>query len=276
MYLSFILPEKPPMKKMLTALSLLLLLHANGSAQTGFVELPFTDEGELHSAGLYVPPDYDATRKWPLIIFLHGGGGSGDPRLDAASWAARTPIGNTIKSHPGWFPALVLMPRCPPGKIWAPGPKDPIQSPWRLRHHGSDPAPDAADLVTAAIDQAVAQYAIDENRITMMGHSMGGEGTTLYAPLHADRIAAIAPSAGSAIIVPENAPILARMGVWMFQGENDTISTSDLAKKMVAAIKQAGGEVRYTELAGVGHNSLKPMLENEAVFEWLLGQRLKR
>ena len=58
--------------------------------------------------------------------------------------------------------------------------------------------------VTRAIDETIARYSVDQDRITVTGHSMGGEGTTLYAPLHADRIAAIAPSAGSAIIVPEN------------------------------------------------------------------------
>ena len=49
----------------------------------------------------------------------------------------------------------------------------------------------------------------------------------------------LAPSAGSAIIVPEHAPSLARMGVWMMQGEKDPISTSTLAQQMVAAIQDA-------------------------------------
>ncbi len=108
-----------------------------------------------------------------------------------------------------------------------------------------------------------------------MGHSMGGEGTTLYAPLHTDRIAAIAPSAGSAIIVLENIPKLAKMGVWMFQGEKDGLSTAELARRMAEELKKAGGEFHYTELPGVGHGSLGPMLENDKVIKWILEQKRK-
>ncbi len=256
-----------------------VVCHAEkkATAQTGdFVNLNFTVDGVERSAALYIPEGYDKTKKWPLVIYLHGGGRGGDNKGDALPWGKGIPIAQTIEKHPEWFPALVLIPRCPSGKLWAPGPKDPTQSPWRLKMHGRDPKPDAADHITAAIDETIAEYSIDEDRITMMGFSMGGEGTTLYAPLHADRIAAIAPSAGSAIIVPEHAPILAKMGVWIFQGERDAISTAELARQMVEAIKEAGGDVRYTELKGVGHGSLGPMLENDKVFKWLLSQKRRK
>ena len=269
------------MKKFLITLCLPVLFQAitsfgnaeDAATKSGLVNLPFTVDGQKRTAALFVPKNYDKTRKWPLIIYLHGGGRGGDNQGDARPWAKRTPIARTIERHPEWFPALVLMPRCPRGKIWAPGPKDPIQSPWRLKKHGREPIPDAADHITTAIDKTIAEYAIDEERITMMGHSMGGEGTTLYAPLHADRIAAIAPSAGSAIIVPENAPILAMMGVWMFQGERDNLSTTKLARQMVDAIEKEGGDVRYTELKDVGHGSLGAMFQDDKVFKWLLSQK---
>lgn len=124
-----------------------------------------------------------------------------------------------------------------------------------MKRHGREPAPDAEAHVTAVIGALIAAYRVDENRITVAGHSMGGEGSTRYAALHADRITGVAPSAGSAVIVLEDAPALARMGVWMFQGENDHISTVALARRMVAAICEAGGEVRYTEYKGVGHST---------------------
>jgi predicted peptidase len=148
-----------------------------------------------------------------------------------------------------------------------------VQSAWRLRRHGREPAPDAEAHVTAAIDAAVQAYAVDEDRITLAGHSMGGEGSTRYAALHADRFAGVAPSAGSAVIVLHDAPKLARMGVWMFQGENDRISTAALARRLVAAIRAAGGEPRYTEYKGVGHNTAYRAYGDPKVIEWLLAQK---
>ena len=138
-----------------------------------------------------------------------------------------------------------------------------------------EPAADAEDHITAAIDAVIAGYAVDERRITITGNSMGGEGSIRYAALHADRIAAVAPTAGSAMIVVEDAPVLARMGVWMFQGETDHLSTAVLARRMVAAIRAAGGEPRYTEIEGVGHNIAKSVYSDSKVIEWLLQQELR-
>ena len=268
------------MRYAITLAAMLLLVPASPCAAEDakmsrrFVPLSFTVEGAKRTVGLHLPPGYDASKTWPLIVYLHGGGGNGD-RVDA-TWAGRHPIVRAAREHPERFPALILVPRCPRGKIWAPVPPDPVQSPWRLRRHGRKPAPDAAAHITAAIDAAVAAYAVDEDRITLAGHSMGGEGTTRYAALHADRFAGMAPAAGSAVIVLEDAPKLARMGVCIFQGENDRISTAAPAKRLVAAIRDAGGEPRYTEYEGVGHATAHRAYSDPKVIEWLLKQERHR
>lgn len=258
-----------------TVAALLLFATCGSSASPDrFVNLPFQVEGAQRTAALYVPPDYSERAAWPLIVYLHGGGGKGDNEGNAISeWLDRQPIARTVREHPEWFPALVLVPRCPEGKIWSPVPHDPVQSEWRLRRHGREAIPDAEAHVTAAIDAVSASYAVDADRITVAGHSMGGEGSTRYAAIHADRIAGVAPSAGSAVFVPEDAQALARIGVWIFQGENDRISTTALARRMVAAIRSAGGDPRYTEYEGVGHGTARLAFGDPRVIEWLLDQR---
>lgn len=241
---------------------------------TGFVNLPFSVDGEERTAAIYVPPDYDESKSWPLFVYLHGGGGSGNNDGNAITdWMKSLPVAWAVLKNPERFPALVLMPRCPKGKIWAPVPLNPIQSPWRLETHGRNPSPDAAAHITKAIDAAIASYAVDEDRITIGGHSMGGEGSTRYAGLHSDRLAGVAPSAGSAVIVLEDVPALSRMGVWMFQGETDELSTAELARRMAAALREAGGESRYTEYEGVGHGFADLVYSDNKVIQWLLDQK---
>jgi len=256
------------------AFVLLGLPVASYSADGTFKNLPFTVGGVERTAAIYVPSGYDASNDWPLIVYLHGGGGNGDNSGNAVNeWLDKQQFARAIRANPDRFRALVVIPRSPKGKIWAPIPPDPVQSAWRLDLHGKKPIPDSEDHITAAIDAALSAYSVDENRITLAGHSMGGEGSTRYAALHAGRIAGVAPSAGSAVVVLEDAPALARMGVWIHQGETDHISTPDLAKRMVAAIKTAGGSVRYTEYEGVGHGSANPAYNDPAVIEWLLKQK---
>lgn len=47
------------------------------------------------------------------------------------------------------------------------------------------------------------------------------------------------------------------------------------ATKMVQAVKKAGGEVKYTEYAGVGHNSWDNAYGDADAIKWLLSQRRK-
>lgn len=264
------------MRNCVAAIAGLLLSAACGFSASagGFVNLPFQVEGAERTAALYVPPDYSERAAWPLIVYLHGGGGKGDNEGNAINeWLDRQPIARTVRDRPEGVPALVLVPRCPEGKIWSPVPRDPVQSKWRLDRHGLEPIPDAEVHVTAAIEAASESYAVDADRITVAGHSMGGEGSIRYAAIHADRIAGVAPSAGSAVIVLEDAPALARIGVWIFQGENDQLSTVALARRMVAAIRSAGGEPRYTEYEDVGHGTARLAFGDPRVIEWLLEQK---
>ena len=269
-------------RKCITAWSALVLalvagsLHAaeQGSTATGFVNFSFSGDGTERTAGLYVPPDYDSSKEWPLIVFLHGGGGNGHNNGNALTERFyRQGLVQTIQNYPERFPALVAFPRCPEGKIWSPVPADPIQSDWRLDLHGREPVPDAETHVTAVVDGIIAAYSVDRDRVVITGYSMGGEGSIRYAALHPERIAAVASAAGSAVIVPGDAPVLARMGVWLFQGETDHISTAPLAKRMVAAIRANGGNPLYTEYAGVGHGMANRVYEDAEVIAWMLDQR---
>ena len=201
-------------RKYITGWSALILALMAGSfhaaaqepSATGFVNFSFSADGMERTAGLYVPPDYDSSQEWPLIVFLHGGGGNGNNDGNALTERFyRQGLVRTIRNHPERFPALVAFPRCPEGRIWSPVPADPVQSDWRLELHGREPVPDAETHVTAVIDGIIADYAVDEDRVVITGYSMGGEGSIRYAALHPERIAAVAPAAGSAVIVLEDA-----------------------------------------------------------------------
>ena len=242
-------------------------------AQRGFVNFSFTVEDIQRTALLWIPAQYNADEKWPLIIFLHSGWGNGDNNGKAFNNAMKgEAIVKAIKNNPERFPAIVAIPRCPSGKIWVPFPPDPIQSAWRSGLHGTRPVPDAMAHIDALIEQVLTKFSIEVDRVALAGHSMGGEGTYRYAAFNINRFAAIALSAGAAVIVPEDAKMLSRIPIWTFQGELDTYSTAELAKKMVAAIRGCGGDIRYTEYKGLGHNIAEQVFGSDEVISWLLAQ----
>ena len=46
------------------------------------------------------------------------------------------------------------------------------------------------------------------------------------------------------------------------------------SRKMVEALRAAGGDVKYTEYPGVGHNSRDKAYAEPELFPWLLQQKL--
>ena len=78
-------------------------------AETGMLAMTLSNGKQDQPGVLYVPRDYDSSREWPLIVFLHGAGERGDDGWTQVS----TGIGEQILEHPERFPALVFMPQCP-------------------------------------------------------------------------------------------------------------------------------------------------------------------
>jgi predicted peptidase len=101
------------------------------------------------------------------------------------------------------------------------------------------------------------EFNVDDNRIYLMGHSMGGGGTMYLGPKHADIWAAIAPIAGGGG-QPGQAESLQRLkaagvAVIVVHGDADEIVPVQGSRDLAALLQEVGVESRYVELPGVGH-----------------------
>lgn len=229
-------------------------VHHTGNA-TGFLNMTTHANGEDRPAVLYVPADYDPSKNYPLIVFLHGAGERGDDGLRQSEVG----IGPVIRKDPSRFPCLVFMPQCPTGKWWSP-------VPGRSEDNSSGPH------LTNGIESIIQQYSVDVNRISLTGLSMGGYGTFAYGAEQADRFSAFMPICGGGNV--SGAKDLARRPMWVFHGDADTVVPMDRSTEMVDAIRAQGGAVEFTVYPGVGHNSWDEAYgKSQGAVEWLLAQR---
>ena len=60
-----------------------------------------------------------------------------------------------------------------------------------------------------------------------------------------------------------------------FHGDSDTAVPTYRSQSMVAALKEAGGDPKYTEFPNCGHNAWGPAIETPELLPWLFSQRLK-
>jgi len=220
----------------------------------------YSPTGETMQYRLYVPPGYHPEKIYPLVLWLHNALGRGDDNL--AQISGTNVLGTHIWTTPenqAKFSAFVLAPQVSETKAWA-------------RPHAQAP-PISIRLALEILDRVEKEYSIDRDRVYVAGQSMGGEGVWATLAAAPGRFAAGVALCGFGF--DDMIPRVAKTPVWIFQGDADEIVPVERARLWVAALRNAGGSPKYTEIPGWGHNVWEKAFTDPGVVAWLMSQRLK-
>lgn len=218
--------------------------------KTGFVDKTFKNaDGTESPYVVFVPHAYDGKTEVPVILFLHGAGET----KGGTKKPAEVGIGPAVKKQEKTFPAIVVIPQS--------------------EKRGWGAAGEDGKRAMAILDAVRKEYKTDAKRQYLTGLSMGGYGTWSVAFTHADRWAAIAPICGGGDA--KGAAKIKDIPCWCFHGDKDTAVKVELSRTMIDALKAAGGKPKYTEYAGVAHNSWDAAYGEKEFFPWLFEQKKK-
>lgn len=203
---------------------------------------------------LFLPKSYDPkdSKRWPLILFLHG---SGERGTNIWRTAIHGPT-KYIEKHPD-FPFILVTPQCPPGHKWD------------------------DEIVLGILDSVIANYNVNTNRIYLTGLSMGGYGTWSLATTHPERFAAVAPICGGegnigvvlTMMDAKKAAALKKLPVWAFHGGKDNVVALEESERMVKLLQKIGNpNVKLTVYPEAAHNSWSETYNDPALYEWFLDQ----
>jgi len=217
-----------------------------------------TKTGERLPYRLYVPLGYDANRKYPLLLWLHGGDGRGSDNVKQLNG------GNSIATH-FWtgkdvqlnFPMFVLLPQCPSGDNWS----DP---------DGNQPTK-WLELTMSALADVEKEFSIDPDRLYLAGQSMGGLGVWSTLQAYPGKWAA-------AVILSAydnftDIPALAQTPLWVFQGEADETVPVSLVRDMMKQLNKTHRNLRYTEYPKTDHEVWKKAFAEPGLLAWLSAQK---
>lgn len=212
-----------------------------------FLDNPSAERQDFR-CGLFVPPSYNADKKYPLIIYLHG-------HTDTTTWDLEWYNEPVVSQDP----CIVLTPKCPVEEIYGWGDSwDPRTSPMMQKTY------DMIDLVKKSLS-------LDYDRFYVYGTSMGGFGTYGMIQKNPDMFAAAYVVCGGGN--PEIADALADIPFWIFHGSVDPIVSVNYARDMYGEVIAEGGtKIRYTEYEGVGHNAWDYTGDEVTLIPWLLAQ----
>jgi poly(3-hydroxybutyrate) depolymerase len=100
-----------------------------------------------------------------------------------------------------------------------------------------------------------AEFDIDENRIYIMGSSMGGAGALFLAGKHPDLWAAVAAGAPPLPRGQANFTAMRHIPVYLVHGDRDAAVNVEVSRSIVALMKELGMTYEYREIPGGSHRN---------------------
>ncbi len=209
------------------------------------------------------PESPESGRKYPLVLFLHGAGERGTDNAAQLKHGVSAILDWSTQTNQ---PCFLLAPQCPADLWWC---NLADRQSW-LPDKTSNPNA-IMRKVGELLADTIARFPVDPARIYVTGLSMGGFGTWFLLDWMPDRIAAAIPICGGGN--PESASRFMGIPVWVFHGSADNVVPVRTSQTMVEALKQAGGQPKFTEYPGVQHDSWTATYRNPDVLRWLFDQR---
>tara|TARA_B100001559_G_C16494750_1_gene620140 strand:+ start:1811 stop:2479 length:669 start_codon:yes stop_codon:yes gene_type:complete len=197
---------------------------------------------------IYLPKDY-LTKKYPLVLFLHGAGERGTNLKDIEIHGLPKLVRNGKK-----FPFIIIAPQCPLNLWW------------------SDPLP--VDLLSELVNDIVMKYGIHKNNVFCTGLSMGGYGTLALSIKNPKLFSAIIPICGGMDIKNFFDILnLKDLPIWLFHGDKDEVIPLENSQSIYKVLKPVNKNIKLTVYKGVDHNSWDRAYDDNELYKWMLSHK---
>lgn len=220
------------------------------------------EDGTVLPYRLFVPAHYDSTKKYPLVIHLHGAGMRGNDNRFQLYYDLKE--NQMLFAHQHYENFFFAIPQCPEGIMWSSF----MEKIWPdvpevLPAHKDCPENRIAKAVYGLTMALAGQYPVDRDRLYVTGTSMGGAG--VYEMLYRYPDTYAAGLAGCAVADPADASVLRKTPLYILHGDADPVISVDYSRRMTAALAEAGSDFVYKEFPGRDHDFTSPD-DGEAIF----------
>jgi predicted peptidase len=220
------------------------------------------------------PAAYNFSRKYPLLIFLHGPYEKGFDNEAQLSIGGAFFLRDSIRKN---YPAFVLFPQCPEIDTWAyfetaidsaSGKAATWDFPFRKK------PTEVSVVLKKLVDSIVRAGEVDPSKIYIGGLSQGGMGVLDLIARYPQTFAAAFSICGAGN-VSTSKRFAGKVSLWLFHGNDDDIVPNRFSASYYKKLLKAGADVQYSEYPNVKHNSWTNAFNEPALLNWIFSKRKK-
>jgi predicted peptidase len=214
------------------------------------------------------PENFDTTKKYPVILFLHGRGESGNDNEKQLTHGAKMFLTTDFRQN---FPAIVIFPQCAEDSYWANVEIEAINTKRFFNFlNGGNPTK-SMHLLLKLTEKMVNLPFADQSKIYVGGLSMGGMGTFEILRRKPKTFAAAFAICGGDNIA--NAKKYKNVPLWIFHGGLDDIVNPQLSYSVFRELRKLGQEPKFTIYPKANHNSWDSAFAEPALMPWLFSNK---
>lgn len=234
-------------------------------SQDSFEKREFIHKGDTLKYQISYPDNFDKTKKYPIVLFLHGAGERGNDNTLQMTHGSFLFTDSTNRAD---FPSIVIFPQCPKNRYWI----DVVRTADNGFVFREKPKiTKELFLVKKLIDAEVKSGAVDKKKMYVMGLSMGGMATYDLICRYPKTFAAAIPICGA--VNTKRLKKVKNMPIRIFHGNVDNIVPVSNSRDAYIELKANGSiNVEYIEFPGVGHDSWTKAFAYPDFIQWLYSQ----
>lgn len=223
-------------------------------------QLDYSGNGVTLLYQIYLPEGYTASKKYPLLLFLHGDGLCGEDDEKQLSNEESTLVKRAVREY---GECIILAPQSPSKWLDSGSSNDnyiqskAVMSPYLM---------DAMELLA----DTAGRFPVDNKKIYLMGYSRGAFASWYLLGKYPDKFAAAVIVSGAGD--PAMASLIKDIPIWVFHGDKDNVVAYSNAVKMVDALIAAGGSPHFTTGYNSGHGLGNTLSQTKDVISWLFSQ----
>lgn len=257
------------MKKLIIFLSFLALIQPlKAQGFSAFQKTTFVLNGDTLPVRILYPKNFDSTKKYPVMLFLHGRGESGNDNQKQLVHGAKMFLDDSFRDQ---YPAIVVFPQCSADSYWANVEIETINTKRFFTFKKGGEPTTAMKLLLAFSKDFFKKDFVDKSKIYVGGLSMGGMGTYEILRREPNTFAAAFVICGGDNI--KNCKKYKDVPLWIFHGGLDDIVSPQFAYAVFRQLRALGNTPKFTIYLKDNHNSWDDAFAEPELLPWVFSHQ---